>query len=212
MAQPGFRIPSDAQFFQPGKQMGMEATKIPNLDKSNQGLIDALRKDKVNDMAHALMGEDVGVYDRRFAKLGDNPSEGVFMDIGKDQLAGAMDGSPEAYAHMENAVRTAAKKSGKSLSVYSSEVWEGIGETIKKTGMLYGEKHVAGAIPESSFGFNELFPKLVASKAKHLGISVAEMTARLNRGDAELLSALLATPVGAAAFAAYHRDEGQGYD
>ncbi len=78
--------------------------------------------------------------------------------------------------------------------------------------MLYGEKHVAGAIPESSFGFNELFPKLVASKAKHLGISVAEMTARLNRGDAELLSALIATPVGAAAFAAYQRDKGQGYD
>ena len=207
IAQPDFRIPPDATFFAPGKMMGMETTKVPNLTKSYVGDIDRLRKDKVNDMAHALMGEDVGVYDRRYAKIGDNPSKGVYMDISKDQLAGAMDGSPEAYAHVENAVREGAKRANKSLSVFSSEVWEGIGETIKKHGELFGVKHDASKIPESSFGFNELFPKMVAAKAKALGISPEAFRIKLGKGDAELLSTLLATPVGMLAYEQYQRDQ-----
>jgi hypothetical protein len=41
---------------------------------------------------------------------------------------------------------------------------------------------------------------MVAEKAKAWGITVAEMEQRLRNGDAELLTGLLATPIGLAAY------------
>jgi len=102
---------------------------------------------------------------------------------------------------IENAVRDAAKEAGVDVSKYSAWVWEGIRETIRKHGKLFGQVHRADAVPATTTGFNEIFVKLANAKAKHLGISVPELYKRLRAGDAELLAALISTPIGAAAYA-----------
>jgi hypothetical protein len=60
-------------------------------------------------------------------------------------------------------------------------------------------KHPA-TIPEASQGFAGIFDKMVKEKAQAWGISVKEFERRLRRGDAELLTAILATPAGLAAY------------
>lgn len=194
--QPEFRIPETAVGFKPGGKMYSEATRVDNLTKAAEGDIDALRMDKVNDMAHALLGDkNVSVLDRRYAKLGEVPERGIYMSEAKDKIDPSMDVfSP--YAKMQNAIKDAAKRHGMTESEFSAIVWEGIGDTIKRTGELYGVKHKAGAIPEMSGGFNPLFTKLVAEKAKAWGLSVEEFERRLRAGNAELLGTVLATPVG----------------
>jgi rubrerythrin len=224
--QPGFRIPDTAvgsrpgsmgamtpgDFNAPGTQMPMEATRAPNLqrveaaahaptEQEAQELYDKLQKDKVNDMFHALTGVDVGVYDRRFAKLAEDWDKGIFVSPTKDKVPGTMGTkSVSPYAQIENAVRTGAKSHNMPLGRFSAYVWEGIGDTIKRTGELYGMKHPAHTIPTTSQGFAGIFDQMVAEKAKAWGITVAEMEQRLRNGDAELLTGLLATPIGLAAY------------
>jgi hypothetical protein len=72
--------------------------------------------------------------------------------------------------------------------------------TIKETGELFGVPHVAGAIPESSGGFNTIFMKMVKEKANYLDISLPDMISRLRSGDAELLGVVLSTGIGAEAY------------
>ena len=204
--QPEFRIPEDAVGFKtgynsPGKQMPMEQSRVNNLRKAATGRGSEMQQDKVNDMFHALTGMDVGVYDRRYAYAFENPEIGAYPEIGSDKLGNSMVSQvPSSYSSIENMMRTGAKKYGMPLQRYTAYVWEGIGNTIKSTGQLFGVKHVAGAIPPSSGGFNNIFPAMMQEKADHLKISLAEMKRRLRAGDAELLGAVLATPVGAEAY------------
>lgn len=214
--QKGFRIPETAvgsregfmgasaaggDFNAPGTQMPMEQTRAPNLRRVERGEYDQLQKDKVNDMFHALTGVDVGVYDRRYAKLAEDYKRGIYVDATKDKVPGSMGtGTVSPYALIENAVRTGAKRHGMPLGRFSAYVWEGIGDTIKKTGQLYGMKHPAHTIPDASQGFGGIFDAMIAEKAKAWGVTVAEFEKRLRNGDAELLMALLATPVGLAAY------------
>jgi hypothetical protein len=214
--QPDFRIPETAigsrktsmgavtpgDFNSPGTQMPMEQTRAPNLQRVAEGRMSELQEDKVNDMFHALTGEDVGVYDRRYAKLAEDPSRGIYVDATKDKVPGVMGGTGnvEPYALIENAVRTGAQRHNMPLGRFSAYVWEGIGDTIKRTGQLFGTTHPAHTIPTASQGFAGIFDDMVKEKAQAWGITVAEMEKRLRNGDAELLTALLATPVGLAAY------------
>lgn len=213
--QPKFRIPETAvgwrpgsiggitpgDFGRPGTRMPMEATRAPNLRRVAAGQYEQLQKDKVNDMFHALTGEDVGVYDRRFAKLAEKPEAGVFVDATKDKVPGSMGTTQVSpYALIENAVRDGAARHNMPLKRYSAYVWEGIGDTIKKTGQLYGTKHPAHSIPEASQGFGGIAEDMIAEKAKIWGVSVKEFERRLRRGDAELLTAILSTSAGLAAY------------
>jgi hypothetical protein len=116
-------------------------------------------------------------------------------------------GKREMYPVIENAVRDAAKRHGLTLDEFSSVVWEGIGDTIKQTGELYGVKHAAGKIPESAGGFNYLIPRLVEEKAQRLGVPLDEFVRRLRAGDAELLGVLAATPALAAVWQAWARSQ-----
>jgi len=197
--QPDYRRP-DTAMGRPGKQIGLEAGLRPNLLKVREGRPQEIRKDKVNDMFHALMGEDVGVYDRHWAKLVEDPARGIYAENAPNVISGAMDGAPELYAWIDNAVRDGAKRQNLPVSEYSARIWEGIRETIRSKGELYGTKYRAEAIPEYSGGIDDVFGALVKAKAKHLKISVEEMERRLKAGDAELLSALLATPSGFALY------------
>ena len=197
--QPEYRRPATAMTT-PGKMLGMEAGLKPNLERVAARRPEQVRKDKVNDMFHALMGKDVGVYDRHWAKLVEDPARGIYAEKAPNIVEGAMDGSPELYAWIDNAVRTGAERNGMPVSEYSARIWEGIRETIRSKGELYGTKYRAEAVPEYSGGIDEIFSQLVKAKAKHLKLSVADMEQRLRSGDAELLSALLATPSGFALY------------
>ena len=218
--QPEFRIPDTAvgsrpgmkgavtpgDFNAPGTLMPMETTRAPNLERAARGEYDQLQRDKVNDMFHALTGEDVGVYDRRYAKLAEDWERGIYVDATKDKVPGTMGTTQVSpYALIENAVRTGATRHNMGLSRFSSYVWEGIGDTIKRTGQLYGMKHPSHTIPPASQGFAGIFDDMVAEKAKAWGLSVAEFEKRLRNGDAELLTAILSTPVGYAAYQQWER-------
>lgn len=185
-----------------GQKFPNLGTYAPNAEKVQAGAPSTITDDKVNDMFHALMGKLVGVFDRHWAKIAEKPEAGIYSDEVINRLAGSMkSGKLEAYPLVENAVRSAAKAAGVDLSKYSAWVWEGIRDTIRKTGKLYGQEHRASAIPETTTGFNEIFEDLVRHKAKHLGVTVEKLEKMLRSGDAELLSTLLATPIGAAAYA-----------
>jgi hypothetical protein len=107
---------------------------------------------------------------------------------------------------MENAVRTAAKRNGMPVGEYSAQVWEGMRQTILKTGELFGVKHSSAAIPESVGGFGDLLPKMIQEYAAIKKLTVSEVEKRLAAGDISLLSALLSTGAGAAWFAKWQRD------
>lgn len=220
--QPDFRIPDTAvgsleghlgavtpgDFNAPGTRMPMESSREGNLLRVAEGRPQDIREDKLNDMYHALMGEDVGVFDRRWAKISEKPSAGVYVDMTKDKVPGSMtSGTISPYAMIQNRVRDAARKVGQPLKAYSATVWEGIGETIKKTGQLFGEKHPAHSIPDATMGFNKPFTQMVQEKAAHMGLSVEEFKRRLKSGDAELLGLILSTPVG---LALYNQWESEG--
>lgn len=186
----------------PGAKFPNEGTYAPNATRVREGRPEKLQADKVNDMFHALIGKLVGVYDRHWAKLAEAPERGIYTDSVPNRITGSMiSGRIEAYPVIENAVRDAAKRNGVDVAKYSAWVWEGIRDTIRKTGKLFWQEHRADAVPETTQGFNEIFEELMREKAKHLRITVPELELRLRRGDAELLTVLLATPVGAAAFA-----------
>lgn len=223
IVQPGFQIPATAvgstegamggvvpgDFNSPGTKMPMEEARVPNLKRVELGDYAKIQLDKANDMYHALIGEPVGVFDRHWAKLAEDWKTGVYAESTPNRLEGSMlpeadklagkKGQVNSYALVENAVRTAAKAKGLPLDHYSAYVWEGIRDTIKQTGELYGMEHRASAIPEASGGFPNLFNQMVAEKAKHMGMSVEKFEAGLRAGKYELLTAVLATPAGLAA-------------
>jgi hypothetical protein len=185
-----------------GQKFPNLGTYAANAEKVQAGAPETVTDDKVNDMFRALMGKLVGVFDRHWAKIAEKPEAGIYADAVQNRLAGSMtSGQIEAYPVIENRVRDLAKQAGVDVSKYSAWVWEGIRDTIRNTGQLFGQQHRASAVPETTTGFNEIFEQLVDAKAKHLGISVGEFEKRLRNGDAELLTLLLATPVGAAAYA-----------
>jgi hypothetical protein len=198
--QPDFRMPADAVAFQPGLQMPFEKTRVANLERGAAGNIDDLRMDKVNDMAHALMGEDVNVVDRHFAKVAEDPARGIYASGESNVIPGAMDADPELYAWIDNALRDGAKRNGLSTKNCSATAWEGIRSTIKNTGELFGVQHRASAIPDTAGGFGDILTQLIEEKAGKLGITAQEMATRLRNGDASLLAAVLSTPVGLKAY------------
>jgi hypothetical protein len=172
--------------------------------QKNVGLVmegrgDELRLDKVNDMRSAALGrEDAFVGDRQYAKLMEDPARGIFTDVEPNRITGSMDtGKVEMYPLIENAVRTAAARASKSVSEFSAQVWEGIRQTIRQTGQLYGQPHRAWSVPSTTTGFNEVFTRLVKDKATHLGITPEALIAKIKAGDAELLGVLVSAGVGA---------------
>ena len=226
VVQPDFRIPDTAvgslkhhlgsvtpgDYARPGLQIPFEKARVNNLEKVAAGAPETINADKMNDMFHALLGEERAVIDRRYAKLAEDPSRGIYV-AGEDNVVPPVMGGTQVtpYALIENAVRTAAERRGMSLSHYSAYVWEGIGNTIKQTGELYGVKHPAHAIPPASQGFPPIFTQMVKEKAAEWGISTEEFIRRLRAGDAELLSAVLATSAGMSAFQQWQQ-EGQTTD
>ena len=93
---------------------------------------------------------------------------------------------------------TLLRKQQHNARDYSARVWVGIRETIKDNWELFGETYQKGSIQGPSKSYADIFDDLISEKAKKLGITVLEMEERLRKGDAELLSAILAAPAGMA--------------
>jgi len=221
--QPEFRIPETAVgwkkgymggsgpdvgggFNSPGTLMPMEDSRKGNLQKVAAGQYDKLQEDKVNDMFHALVGEDIGVYDRHYAKTAEDWANGVYAETTPNKLQGSMvSGDVGSYAMVENAVRDGAKRNNMPLRQYSAYVWEGIRDTIKRTGELFGMKFPAGAIPDEAGGFAKLFNDMIAEKAADWGVTVPEFKWLLRNGHAELLTSVLSTGAGMAAYQQWQR-------
>jgi len=207
MVQPNWRAPATAMGNQePGSGFTPSAGKAEmatttwgnNAGRVIEGRYDALQSDKVNDMFGALMGKPRAVIDRHYAKIAEDPARGIYTNEVPNKVGGSMGtGQVSEYALIENAVRDGAKAANAPLEDFSAWVWEGIRDTIRKTGTLFGQKHRASAIPDTTTGFNEVFTDLVEKKARHLGVSVDALIQKLRAGDESLLTAILATGMGA---------------
>jgi len=201
--QPNWRRPEGTQAGTPGAKMPMEQQRKKNLELSAEGRYKELTGPKVNDMARALAGDpDAAVMDRWYARGTEKPEAGVFTGPDEAVIPPSKKWMGyEPYEEAKNAVSRAARKAGRDPRDFSADAWVGMREVAKNTGELFGQKMKSSAIAGESKGIADLFTDLVESKAKFLGISVSEMKARLAAGDANLLSMMLATPIGAWLFA-----------
>lgn len=196
LIQPDWRAPAGLETFTEGRKMPMESTRAPNLKKVEEGRFDELRREKVNDMYRAQAGDpDASVMDRYYTRIAEKPSEGIYTG----KKAGEFD-APTKYRHrykdIQKIMAEAAKKAGVDARRFSADVWVGMREVAKKTGELFGEK-IGDQATGPSYGIADIFSDLIESKARFLDISVDEMKARLAAGDENLLSLILATPLGA---------------
>lgn len=196
IVQPEWRAPEGLLTRAPGKQLGMEAGRERNLNLAAQGRWRELTDLKVNQHAAAMMGDPMAVVlDRYWARLGEDPARGIFTWSKEAEI-----GSPQNYAHMMNVVIEEAVKAGAKPQAFSAEVWTGTREHIKRLNELYGQKLPGGKIPGESYGYADMIDRLVADKAKQLGVSAGEVEERLRKGDLNLLSAMLSGPLGYYAF------------
>lgn len=196
--QKNWRVPAGTQSRTEGAKLSMHEGSTPgNLILANQGDYSRLSGDKVNAEARALMGDpDAGVWDRWWARVSEKPEAGVFMGPQEGVIPQQSVAFGNQYDQLTEAVAKAAKQSGRSLRNYSADVWTGIRETVKNQNELFGQKFKGSAVRGESKSYADLFNDLIESKAKFLNISVEEMVERLKNGDANLLSMVLATPLG----------------
>ena len=197
--QPNFRIPEGTMSRNAGTQLGMEATMRKNLLLIEKGEVNKIGKDKIKNEADALLGDpNAVVLDRHWARLAEDPARGIFTDVQEGVLK---PGKP--YQLIKEQVTRVAKKQGRTPRNFSADVWTGIRETIKNNSELFGTKFRRGSISGDSKSYADHFTDLIADKAKHMGISVEEMSLRLRKGDVNLLSTLLATPIGGVIYQQY---------
>ena len=203
IVQPDWRVPAGQMTRKEGTQIGNETGRAANLRKSEKGQLNDLLQDKVREESMALMGDQSAVVlDRHWARLAEDPIRGIFT--------AAQEGIIEpgkAYQILKSSVTKTAQEAGRSPRDFSADVWTGIRETIKNKSELFGQKYKGSAIGGESKSYADQFDDLIADKAKFLGITVKEMEDRLKRGDATLLSVMLFTPIGAAAYSEYQNKQ-----
>jgi len=203
IVQPDFRMPAGTMSRTEGGLMPMEQSRRANLDKSGRGALEELRLEKVREEASALMGNPSAfVGDRHWVRLSEKPPQGIFAAAEEGVI-----GSSKNYNIMKEAVADYARTTNRSVRDLSADIWTGIRETIKNTNELFGQKFRGSAIQGDSKSYADHFDELIKNKAKHLGITVLEMEKRLRKGDANLLSGLLAAPVGLMALKIYQDQE-----
>lgn len=202
--QPDWRVPAGQMSRREGSKIGMETGRSANLFKSENKRLADLLQDKVREEAMALMGDpNAVVLDRHWARIAEDPSRGIFAAVSEGVIEPGAD-----YKMLKSQVVKAAEAAGRNPRDYSADVWTGIRETIKNKSQLFGEKYKGSAIRGESKSYADQFDDLIADKAKFMGISVLEMEKRLRNGDATLLSLVLATPLGAAAYRESQSKEG----
>jgi hypothetical protein len=145
------------------------------------------------------------VLDRHQIRVSEDPSRGIYASGTADII------TPDQYDALKNSIVTYTKNySSKNANEASADIWTGIRETIKKNSDLFGTKFQGSAVTGDSKSYIDHFNDLIKDKAKHLGISIKEMEARLKSGDANLMSTLLATPFGLAVWDSFQQEQAQG--
>lgn len=220
LRQPKWRNPEQGVFLAEGKKMPMEKTLYPNIKKAIDEEMETMMYEKVRNMAKALYGEkDLAVLDRYWVRAAEKPSNTVMkegVEVPKEIFASPKEGTMPTdvknrgprYEHVTRAIDKVAKEYNIPLVEFSAQVWTGMREWIRKHGELFGEKYSKGSIQGPSYSFGKLFDDQVAEKAKFLGISVKQMEKRLASGDANLLSLLVSTGVGALVLKEYLASQG----
>jgi len=197
--QPNWRVPAGAMTRTEGVQIGMEGSRANNLTQSSLGNYGNLSGMKVGEEGRALMGDPKAVVlDRHQIRVSEDPSRGIFASGQPDII------DPKRYGLLKGSITDYAKDySTKNANRASADIWTGIRETIKNNSDLFGTKFKGSAITGDSKSYIDHFNDLIKDKAEFMKISVPEMKSRLGRGDANLLSLLLSTPIGAAIYAEY---------
>lgn len=197
LVQPGWTNPVAGEGFAKGRQMPMEKSRAKNLRRVEEGRFEDLQAEKVNDMYRAQAGDpDASVMDRWYTRLAEDPDKGIFTGA----VAGQFDSPTKArnrYRELQAVIAEAAKKAGQDANNFSADIWVGMRETAKNTGKLFGQKMKPASAKGPSYGLADIFTDLLESKARFLNMSVSELKGRLAAGDANLLSLILATPLGA---------------
>ena len=177
--------------------MPMETGRANNLRLAQSGLLGDMRSYKVRDEALASTGDRTAApLDRMWVHASEDPARGIFQGVEKGVMVKDTK-SFSPYLHLrEAAVVPGAAAAGEDVAPWSAKVWTGIRETIKQTSQLFGTPHRGGSIRGDSKGYSDHFDDLIKEKADKLGIAVKEMERRLMSGDANLLSYVLAAPVG----------------
>lgn len=170
--------------------MPMEASRVSNLNLAEQGRYSELRRDKVQNEAMAMMGDpNAVVLDRHQARVSEKPSAGIFANTEEGKINPGPD-----YQLLKRQFEIAAQRAGRSPRDYSADVWTGIRETLRNKSELYGTKYQENAVRGESKSYADIYDDVVVDKARHMGITPAELERRLERGDVSLLSAMLAVP------------------
>jgi len=203
--QPDWRVGEGMMTRTPGVQIGMEGSRANNLVRSGLGDYANLSGKKVGEEGRALMGDpNAVVLDRHQIRVSEDPSRGIYASGTADII------TPDQYDALKNAIVTYTKNhSTKTPNEASADIWTGIRETIKNKSDLFGTKFQGSAVTGDSKSYIDHFNDLIKDKAKHLGISLSEMETRLKKGDANLLSTLLATPLGLEAWQAFQERDVQ---
>jgi hypothetical protein len=204
--QPEWRVPPGMMTRTEGVQIGMEGSRANNLVRSGRGDYANLSGKKVGEEGRALMGDpNAVVLDRHQIRVSEDPSRGIYASGTADII------TPDQYDSLKNAIVTYTKNhSSKNANEASADIWTGIRETIKNKSDLFGTKFQGSAVTGDSKSYIDHFNDLIKDKAKHLGISIKEMEAKLRAGDANLMSFLLATPVGLEAWDRFQEGQAKG--
>jgi hypothetical protein len=197
--QPDWRVPAGTMSRNEGSKIGMEVGRTNNLLKSAAGDYEALRLNKVQNEARALMGDpDAVVLDRHWARLAEDPARGIFTN----SQEGVISSTKGDYDKLHNVVRPVAREAGLTPRDFSANVWTGVREHLKNNSELFGTPFPRStSIIGESKSYADIFEDVIRDKAAHMGISTGELEKRLRAGDAQLLSGIIATPVGAAIYA-----------
>ena len=209
--QPDWRAPAGGMWLSEGKQLPLEQSRIPNLEKSARGDLAALQRAKVREEAAAMMGDpNAVVLDRHWARLTEAPERGIYANAQEGVInTNILKRGLGDYDFVKNEVSKAARAAGRDPRDFSADAWTGIRETIKNTSELFGTKHKGSAITGESKSYADIFQELLEKKAKHLGTSADELDKRLRRGEANLLSTMLvSSPALAAAYRRWQADQG----
>jgi len=167
-----------------GNKMPMETNRARNLEHARAGNLGALRSDKVRNEGLAIAGDpNAMVFDTHWSKLGEVPSQNLYMGPDANRIP------DEAYGVLEDIVMTQAKQRGITPSEFAAKVWTGIREQMK-TGTLFGEK--VRKSTGSSMGYTHQLEVLIKEEAERRGATVADIEARLSKGDMSLFPAIFA--------------------
>jgi hypothetical protein len=171
--QPDWRTPANSFFREPGAKIGLEATRVANLERSARG--EAPQGPSIGAKYQALTGHDVLVPDRWWGRLSEVPERGIFTNAQE----GVID--QEQTDLISPNVRMAAEVAGYGgktpLRDFSAAVWTG-----------------AEGTPGT---YQTLIEDDIKAKSAAFGVTPQEFKKRMGRGDAELMMWLLSVPGGA---------------